>query len=95
MIDLLFLVAAIFDGLIVGVFLATLCKLILGDKPLARLLKLIVSVGAGIGYSIWVLSVGGSDEGTMAGFLILTLAPIALVFILAIIGYMFNEKSDK
>ena len=95
MFDFLFLAAVIFDGLIVGFFLAILCKLIFGDNPLGRLLKLIISVGAGIGYSIWVLAVGNSDEGTMAGFLILTFAPIAVVLILAIIGYMFDNGNGK
>ena len=95
MFELLFLAAAIFDGLIVGFFLANLCKLILGDNPLGRLIKLIVSVGAGVGYCIKVLSVGNSDEGTMEGFLILTFAPIVVMIILAIIGYMFNGENSK
>lgn len=93
MFDILFLIAAIFDGLVVGYFLAGLCKLLFGDNPFSRLLKLIVSIGAGVGYSIWVLSVGTSDEGTMTGFLILTFAPIVIVIILAIIGYMFNTEN--
>ena len=87
------LLVAIVDGLIVGYFLASLCKLLFGDNPFGRLLKLIVSVGIGIGYSIWVLSVGNGTEGTIAGFLILAFAPIALVLILAVIGYMFDQEN--
>ena len=95
MFDILFLLVAIFDGVIVGYFLAFLCKLIFGDNPLGRLLKLIASIGGGVGYSVWVLSTGISDDGTMAGFLILTFAPIAVALILAIIGYMFDDKGGK
>ena len=93
MFKILFFLIAISDGMIVGFFLAYLCKLIFGDNPLGRLLKLIGSIVAGVGYAIWVISVGNSDEGTMAGFLILTFAPIVIVLILAIIGYMFNTKN--
>ena len=84
---------AIFDGIIVGYFLASLCKLLFGDNPLGRLLKLIVSIGAGGGYSIWVLNVDNGTEGTILGFLILNFAPIAIVLILAIIGYMFDTRN--
>ena len=87
------LLVAIVDGLIVGYFLASLCKLLFGDNPFSRLLKLIVSVGAGIGYFIWVLSTANGTEGTIAGFLILAFAPIVLVLILAIIGYIFDQEN--
>ncbi|MBR3995130.1 MAG: hypothetical protein IKI97_07605 [Clostridia bacterium] len=90
----LFLVISILDGYFVGAFGAFLCKLIFGNSPLARLLRLVISVGGGICYCLWVLCTGASDEGTMTGFLILTFAPIAIVLILAIIGYMFDDNNE-
>ena len=92
---LFFLVVAIADGFIVGFSFKFLCELILGDKPIARLLRLIISIGAGIGYTIWVLSYLNGTEGTILGGLILCFAPIVLMIILLIIGYMFNGKGDK
>ena len=92
---LFFVLVEIFDGIIVGKFLASLCKSLLGDNPLGRLLKLIVPIGAGFGYSFWVHTVANSSssEGSMVGFLALAFGPIAIVLILAIIGYMFNTEN--
>ncbi len=94
MFEFIFLVIAIIDGMFVGFSLKYLCELILGNKPIARLLKLLVSVGAGIGYFLWVICTYESTEVSMVGGLFIIFTPIALFLILAIIAYMF-KKEDK
>ena len=93
--NLLFLAIYVIDGLVVGGLLSVICEGVLGNKPAARLLKLVVSVAGGVAYSIWGITVANSDKGTMAGFLILTFAPIALILILWVLNYMFNNSNGK
>lgn len=48
--DLIFLAITFFDGIIVAMFIAALAMRLFGDSPIARLLRLVLSIGGGIGY---------------------------------------------
>lgn len=92
--ELLFFLAYIFDGLIVGLLVFCVMGWMIGDKPLARLIKLLFGVAAGIGYWLLCVYMHGSDSSSMSMglFLFVVFAPIALLAILWLINYMFEGK---
>lgn len=92
---ILFLLVVILDGMVVGGILALLCQAIFGNKPLARLLKLLTSILGGGAYSLWVLYTGLLDESiSMLAGAIIWFAPIVLLIILAILAYMFKDEIE-
>ena len=67
--DLIFLAIAIFDGIIVAMFIAALAMRLFGDSPIARLLRLILSIGSGIGYFLLRAHLGwGETNASMGAF---------------------------
>ena len=90
--DLIFAVIAIFDGIIVGMFVAMLVMKVLGDSPLARLLRLVLSISCGIGYFLLCAHLGwGETNATMGTFWTVFLLPVGFVAVLKVIDYMYKE----
>ena len=90
--DLIFLVIALFDGIIVAMFVATLVMELFGDSPFARLLRLVLSIGSGIGYFFWCVHLGwGETDASLGTFLLVFLLPVGLIGILKIIEYMYRK----
>lgn len=90
----IFLLIIIFDGIVVGNLAAIICKKVFGDKPMGRLLRLIFSVGGGIGYAVMCLYLESGEifaDISIGGFLLIVLAPVALVIILWVLDYMFSK----
>ena len=94
-----FLLVCILDGLVIGWFLASVCEGIFGDKPFARLLRLIVSVGGGIAYAVWAIITCDSSEISLLGGAIIIFAPAALFLLLILVlwikNYMFDQDNKK
>ena len=90
--DLLFLILFIFDGMIVGKAISLICIRFFGDKPFARLFRLLLSIIGGVLYSLFCFLNGyGESDINMALFLVIILAPVAVLLILWIIYYMFDN----
>ena len=90
--DLIFLLVAILDGMIVGMFVAALVRRFLGDSPFARLLRLIFSAGFGIGYFLLCGHLGWGDSSASDIVCILVFfIPVGCIGILKIIDYMFDK----
>lgn len=88
----LFGLISILDGLIVGKFLFFLCRELLGDNPSARLIRILLSVGGGIGYSlIYMASPIFHYSQITPGMTFLVLVPFALQVIVWIINYMYKK----
>ncbi len=81
----------IISGIIVGMILAAICESLFGDNPMARLLKLIISVVGGIAYVFLMLAI---DDYTIivADWLgiVVFIAPVAIFVILWILRYMYK-----
>ena len=91
--DALFLVIFILDGLVIGYLLALLCQGIFGNKPFARLLKLLISIIGGGAYALWALYTGYEDsEISMIWGCIIIFAPIILLAMLWVVYYMFKDE---
>ena len=91
--DLLFLVLSIFDGMVVGAIAFLLIKFLLGDKPFARLIKLLLGVASGVAYAALCFNiVFGETDVILGSGLFWLLAPVAVVAILWVISYMYKDK---
>ena len=90
--DLIFLIIAIFDTIIVTTFVVTLIKRLTGDSPPARLLRLLLSIACGIGYFILCAHLGwGETEASLTTFLSVFILPIGLIVVLKVVEYMFKK----
>ena len=90
--DLIFLAIAIFDGIIVAMFVAALVMKLFGDSPFARLLRLVLSIGSGIGYFLWCGHLGwGETDASMGTFLLAFLLPVGLIGVFKVIEYMYKK----
>lgn len=85
---------AIFDGLMVGVVVATIISRILGDKPAARIVRVLLGIAAGGGYSYWCFSLlmSTSSELDTDFVLVVMFAPVALFFLLKLLNYAFKKE---
>ena len=91
--DLLFLILSVFDGMVIGALVFRVIKLLLGDKPFAKLIKLLFGGASGIAYAVLCLQLGyGETEIGMGVFLFLLFAPIAVIALFGIISYMYKDK---
>lgn len=94
--DLLFIILFIFDGFLVGKAISLICNRFLGDKPFARLLRLLFSVFGGVFYSVFCFyNAFGESDINMALFLVIILAPVAVLLILWIVYYMFENQNNN
>ena len=87
----MFDILVIADGLIVGGFIFLLIGSLFGDKPLVRLLKLLLGIFAGVGYLMLCVAINTSDINMFIGCIIL-FGPVALMVILCLVYYMFKDK---
>ena len=92
--NFLFLAIVLLDGLVVGAVLSFICERLFGNSPLARLIKLLVSVIGGIAYGLWGLYTLGDTEISLLGGAIIILAPVALLVIILIIRYMYKNDGE-
>ena len=91
--DIIFVVIILFDGVIVGGFISALVENFIGNSPLARLFRLILSIAAGIGYICLGGYVGWGETniGTVPGLIILLL-PVAFIGVLKVIEFMYSDS---
>lgn len=91
----MFTVLAILDSIIIGMIVFYLIAFLFGNKPLVRLLKLLLGVVAGVLY-FWLcaeLNYGElATEVSMATGCLVFFGPVAIVVILLVIGYMFKDS---
>lgn len=93
--DILFLLLSIFDGMIVGSIISLLSKVLFGDKPFARLIRLLLCLSGGVAYAFMCLHFGYNDvDITMRTFLFVIFAPVTLFVVALIIAYMFNGDEN-
>lgn len=94
--DLLFLLLFIFDGITVGTIVAMICKFFLGNTPVARLIKLLLSVASGGLYSFMCFYIAyGENDVSMGAGLAIMLAPLVIFIVVCIIGYMYKDEDTK
>lgn len=93
--DLICFVVICLDGYIVGKTSAFMCNYILKDKPLHRLLKLLLVFGSGICYSLICIYIGygDCDISLLFGGLII-FGPVILPIVLLIINYILYGKNE-
>lgn len=86
----------VFDGIIVGMFIAALIEGFVGNTPLARLLRLVVSIGCGIGYFLLCTHIGwGEFSGSLGVGLIVMLLPVGAIIVLKVIDYMYSGQNEN
>ena len=91
----MFAIIIILDAIVVGMIGFYLCAAVFGDKPLARLLKLVLGIASGIGYLALAVDIGYGELGYkvsdfIAGLVIF--GPIAFFSVLWVLNYMFKDK---
>jgi hypothetical protein len=79
----------------IGLLLWGFCQWLFGEKPLARLLRLLVTIGGAGGYFLLFWYVMGSTEISFFWGLLVAFAPAAFLVILLILYYMFKSDSGK
>ena len=91
----MFAVLSIVDSFIIGIIVFYLIEFIFGDKPLARLSKLLLGIGSGIGYFSLCLELNYGESAadvSMTTACLVFFGPIALIAILWILSYAFKSK---
>ena len=93
MFDFICLVVIVADGFLVGKLLGAISKGVFGDKPLGRLIRLIASLGGGIGYSMWAAHIGYGDSDISLGLgAAIIFGPVAILGLLCLLAYIFEGK---
>ena len=86
----------IIDSGLVGLIVAFIFDILLGNKPLARLLRLILGVVSGFAYFYLLGAVNiGEIEVKDITAKILFFGPIVLLVVLLILAYMFKDYAEK
>lgn len=85
---------AIFDGLMVGVMIATIISRTLGDRPIARIIRVLAGIVAGGGYSFWCFSLLMSTSPDLdTNFVLMVMfVPVGLFLILKLLEYAFKKE---
>lgn len=87
-------VVSVFDGGVVGVIVALVITLMFGDKPAARIAKVLLGIAAGVGYFYWCISILVSDSRnvSMTFGLVVLFAPVVVFFVLKLLMYAFKKE---
>lgn len=86
---------AIFDGIIIGMLVFYFIAFLLGDKPFARLLILLLGIISGIAYFCLCAELNYGEMATEVSILtgcLVFFGPVGLIAILWVIYYMFKDK---
>lgn len=93
MFELFALLIMIIDGMVIGFIVALLCRLLLGDTPFARLIRLLLSIAAGVGYFLLCIHIGWGETNISLGEgTFVFLFPIGILTILKVVEYMYKDK---
>lgn len=86
MFKVFFLLLSLFDGCIIGAFVAAIIQRMFGkDNPLGKVLNVLLGIAAGGAYSMFCLWLLGSEVEIITGLIFLFAPPLLLLVLNAFI----------